>query len=88
MQNFNKNGHISRFCKALAQPITQVPDCGVSPTWNEYGETGHFKRDCPRARNVGGDGRVLMITAGETLPEPHVNIGTFPKQKYLSLKFY
>ena len=58
-----------------------------SPTCYEGGETGHFKKGCPWEKSIGGDGRVLMITAGETLPEPPMIIGTFHSNNVYSLIF-
>ena len=74
--NCNRKGHTTRFCKAPVRPINQFPGSGVSPACYKCGETGHFKRNCPRARDASGGGRVLAITEGETTPELPANIST------------
>ena len=68
-KNCNEKGHTTHFSRVSTRQVTQVANARATNLY-ECGETGHFKRDCRRARNVGDDGRVLMITAVETLPEP------------------
>ena len=63
--NCNRKGHTARFCRAPTQSLNQVPDIGVNLACYECGEIADFKRNCPKARNVGDEGRVLMITTGE-----------------------
>ncbi|KAL7612335.1 hypothetical protein Lser_V15G07642 [Lactuca serriola] len=75
--NCNKKGHIARFCKAPAQPISQVPAAGVSQSCYECGEIGHFKRKCPKTKNVGGVGRILAIGHEDAMTYPNVVTGTF-----------
>lgn len=43
------------------------------------GETGHFKRDCPKVqnRNSGGMGRVVKMGHKEAMRDPTVVTGTF-----------
>lgn len=41
------------------------------------GEVGHYKRDCPKARNVGGAGRVQALGHREAVADPTVVTGTF-----------
>ncbi|XP_023735046.1 uncharacterized protein LOC111882908 [Lactuca sativa] len=70
-KNCNRKGHTVRFCRAPAQPISQVPSTGFSHAFYGCGKTGHMKRDFLITRNSGADGRILMITStGETTPDP------------------
>ena len=41
------------------------------------GEVGHYKRNCPKAGNTGGAGRVFAIGHKEAVAEPIVVTGTF-----------
>ena len=79
-KNCNRKGHTTRFYRVPTRQVTQDASAKSSQTRYSCGETGHFKRECPRARDVNADsdGRVLVINAGETLPEPPMDIGTFP----------
>ncbi|XP_023734054.1 uncharacterized protein LOC111881896 [Lactuca sativa] len=76
-KNCNKKGHTFRFCRAPAQPISQVPATGVSQACYECGEIGQFKRNCPKAKNAGGTGRVLAIGHKEAIVDPTVVTDTF-----------
>ncbi|KAL7615121.1 hypothetical protein Lser_V15G04828 [Lactuca serriola] len=76
-KNCDRKGHTARFCKALARPVTQVPGTGISQVCYGCGETGHFKRDCRKTRNVGGVGRVLAIGQNEAIADPTVVTSTF-----------
>ncbi|XP_052627224.1 uncharacterized protein LOC128133733 [Lactuca sativa] len=68
----NMRGHISRYCRRT--PTTTAE--GIRNCY-ECNQPGHFRKDCPQLKNQGGNGRVLMITSGEALPEPPMVIGTF-----------
>ena len=75
--NCDRKGHMARFCKETARPITQVPSTAASHTCYVCGETGHFKRDCPKAKNAGGARRLLAIGHEEAVADPTVVTGTF-----------
>ncbi|CAH1452087.1 unnamed protein product [Lactuca virosa] len=75
--NCNRKGHTARFCKAPARPINQVPGAGVGQACYGCGEVGHYKRNCPKAGNAGGVGRVLAIGHEEAVADPTVVTGTF-----------
>ncbi|XP_023755142.1 uncharacterized protein LOC111903605 [Lactuca sativa] len=76
-KNYNSKGHSARFCKAPAQPISQVSTVGVIQACYECGEIGHFKRDCLKTKNVGGVGRISAIGHEEAMADPTVVTGTF-----------
>lgn len=58
-KNCNKNEHTTHFCRTPTQQATQATNDGVSRICYGCGEAGHFKRGCPKARNVRSEGRVL-----------------------------
>ncbi|XP_023769001.1 uncharacterized protein LOC111917562 [Lactuca sativa] len=77
--NCNKKGHTAQFCKAPVQQNTQAANAGASQTCYGCGEAGHFKRNCPKARNpnTGGVGRVLAIGHEEAVAYPTLVTNTF-----------
>ncbi|KAI3740564.1 hypothetical protein L2E82_31032 [Cichorium intybus] len=75
--NCNKKDHIARFCKAPIPQTTQASNAGVSQACYGCGETGHFKRDCPKTKNIGKNGRVLAMGCAEAVEDPTVVTGTF-----------
>ncbi|KAI3739580.1 hypothetical protein L2E82_29989 [Cichorium intybus] len=75
--NCNKKGHTARFCKAPVPQTTQASNVGVSQACYGCGETGHFKRDCPKTKNVGRNGRVLAMGRAEAVEDPTVVTDTF-----------
>ncbi|XP_052627598.1 uncharacterized protein LOC111898344 [Lactuca sativa] len=77
--NCNKNGHIARFCKSQVQQNAQASNAGESRTCYGCGEAGHFKRNCPKARNPnpGEVGRVLPIGHEEEVADPTIVTGMF-----------
>lgn len=76
-RNWNKKGHTARFSKIPAQPISQVPAMGVRQVCYACGEIGHFKRNYPNTRNVGGTGRQLFIGHEEAVEDPTMVTCTF-----------
>ncbi|XP_023758419.1 uncharacterized protein LOC111906872 [Lactuca sativa] len=77
--NCNKKGHTTHFIRASSQQIPQATNVGVRQACYGYGETGHFKRECPKVINTndGGVGRVLSIGHEEAIKDPIMVIGTF-----------
>ncbi|KAI3750191.1 hypothetical protein L2E82_20820 [Cichorium intybus] len=75
--NCNKKGHTARFCRTPTLQSTQATNVGVSQACYGCGETGHFKRDCPKTKNVGRNGRVLAMGRAEAVEDPTVVTGTF-----------
>ena len=68
----NMRGHILRYCRKT--PTTTE---GWIRNCLECNQPGHFRKDCPKLKNQGDNGRALMITIGDSLQEPPVVIGTF-----------
>lgn len=75
--NCNRKGHTTRLCKTPAKPSTQVPNAGVGQACYGCDEVGHFKRNCPKATNTSGVGRVLAMGHEEALSGPTIVTGMF-----------
>ncbi|XP_023748177.1 uncharacterized protein LOC111896416 [Lactuca sativa] len=73
--NCNKKG-TQPVCKTLKQPTNQTPGAGVGQACYGCSETGHYKRDCLKARNGGNTGRVLTMGQEEAVVDPTVVTGT------------
>ena len=55
----------------LAKHRNPLTNAKTSQSCHQCSEIGHFKKDCPIAKNSGVDGKILRITAaGEPAPEP------------------
>ena len=76
----NSKGHTVRYCRGPIQPPALTTNVGVGHTCYECGETGHFRRDCPKAnnRNAGRRGRVFAMGQEEAVADPIVVTGMFP----------
>ncbi|XP_023773263.1 uncharacterized protein LOC111921920 [Lactuca sativa] len=76
--NYNKKGHIARYCRDSAEQANPAANVGASRACYCCGETGHCKWDCPKAKNTntGGVGRILALGQGEAREDAVVVTGT------------
>ncbi|XP_052627225.1 uncharacterized protein LOC128133734, partial [Lactuca sativa] len=70
--NCNRKGHTARFCRTPPQPLNQVLAVGVGQACYQCNDVRHFKRDCPKAGNAGGVGRILALVHEEVVADPTV----------------
>nr|KAJ0227233.1 hypothetical protein LSAT_V11C100029810 [Lactuca sativa] len=68
----NMRGQISRYYRRTPNTTAQG-----SRNCFKCNQPGNFRKDCPQLKNQGGNGRALMITTGDALPELLIVIGTF-----------
>ncbi|KAD3336539.1 hypothetical protein E3N88_32058 [Mikania micrantha] len=83
----NKPGHTTKFCRYSGPTTNNQPKQGCY----ECGNVGHFRKDCPKLRNQGGNnarGRAFVLGAGEARKDPNLVTGTFlVNNHYASILF-
>ncbi|KAL7593881.1 hypothetical protein Lser_V15G32673 [Lactuca serriola] len=79
LQQLQQKGHTARFYRVPAQQATPATNIGVNQACYGCRETGHFRREYPKAnnRNVGGMGRVLTMGHEEAMKDLAVITSTF-----------
>ena len=74
--NCQKKGHTARYCKGVPAGSTPTNNTGASRACYACGDTGHFKRDRPKAAGT-ANGRVFAMGAKEAIADPRCVTGTF-----------
>jgi len=67
--NCKKKGHTARYCKGAPAGTTPTNNAGASRACYACGDTGHFKRDCPKAAGT-ANGRVFAMGTEEATMDP------------------
>ncbi|KAL4581221.1 hypothetical protein LXL04_017431 [Taraxacum kok-saghyz] len=69
--NCKKKGHTAHYCKGAPTGTTPTNNAGASRACYACGDTGHFKRDCPKAAGT-ANGRVFAMGAEEAIADPRI----------------
>ena len=71
-----KTGHTARHCRGKQVGPAPVVNTGADRACYGCGDTGHFKRDCPKAAGAAA-GRVYALGAKEAIADQRCVMGTF-----------
>ncbi|KAL4565786.1 hypothetical protein LXL04_029892 [Taraxacum kok-saghyz] len=71
-----KKGHTARYCKGAPIGPAPIVNTGANRACYGCGDTGHFKRDCPKAAGT-ATGRVFALGAREAIADQRCVTGTF-----------
>ncbi|GJZ65567.1 putative reverse transcriptase domain-containing protein [Tanacetum coccineum] len=99
----NKFGHIARDCRSAGNANNtnnqKGTRSGQRPTCFEYGDQGHFKKECPKLKNNKGNhgnqygkdtapAKVYVVGRAGTNPDSNIVTGTFLlNNRYASILF-
>ena len=71
-----KKGHTAQYCKGTPVGPAPIVNTGANRACYGCGDTGHFKRDCPKAAGT-ATGRVFALGAKEAIADQRCVMGTF-----------
>ncbi|KAL4564653.1 hypothetical protein LXL04_028721 [Taraxacum kok-saghyz] len=74
--NCKKTGHTARYCRGAPVGPAPVINTGANRACFACGDTGHFKRDCPKAAGA-ANGWVFALGAQEAIADQRCVTGTF-----------
>lgn len=88
--NYNRKGHIAKYCRNLAPVVKTRNNAGGNYGCYEYGEVCHFKKECPKLKDQGGNGRgrAFVIGARGEINDPNVVTDTFPVNNVYTLVLF